>query len=107
MCRSCKRLEDFVNHNFVVSVILGSLRKLGVRLVLNLTSSMDLGFWEEGQYMVMVSKINIKEIKRLTFNGPSFRGSNGYFALSKLYNCYNARHGENLETLDILVDSFM
>ena len=112
LARSCKGLEYFVNQNYVESVILplslGNMRKLGVRSVLNLTSSMDMGVWEEGQYMAMVSKINLKQVKRLKFNGPNFKGSTFIAALSKQYVktlSYYIAHGENLEFLDMLVDS--
>ena len=112
LARSCKGLEDFVNQNYVESVILplslGNMRKLGARSVLNLTSSIYLGIWEEGQYMAIIRKMNLKQVKRLKFNGPNFMGSNFKADLSKQYVealSYYIAHGENLESLDMLVDS--
>ena len=112
LARSCKAMTKFANQIYVESVILPlsmeNQRKLGGRYVLSLTSSVDLSVWEEGQYMAMVRKMNLKQVKRMKVTGPNFRSFEGYFALTKQYVnalAYYVTCGENLEFLDILVDN--
>ena len=75
---TCKYLKEFVNRNYVESLILPlspkNLKRIGGRAALRIISSFKLDYFPDRDfYMSMLNQINIHKLKILRFNGNQFK----------------------------------
>jgi hypothetical protein len=89
LSKTCKALAQLVNRIFVELVILplfsNKQNKLARRLVLKVTSTVDVSVWEGEQYLAMVTRTNLNNLKWLKYNGPSFMADMDCISFSNSY----------------------